>query len=160
MCRCASKSIALPDNLPILAGIQPSAYRRKGANARLLKSRHPVVPAAQQHISSSDNKNRSAAQWADHRWNVEWADNTARLSTFIPDIGTHPPGMTMPRGAGSGLTVSAPVSDVSAPACTTGECPPQRPVSVAQKNKSSAMLSSNVKSIDLTLSAWPDGSGR
>jgi len=49
---------------------------------------------------------------------------------------------------GSGSTASAPVSDVSAPACTNGVCP-LRPVNVAQKNKPSTMLSFNVQSIDL-----------
>jgi len=81
------------DNLPNLAGIQPAELRRNGAtlslarramesghllhsaltrpssaNARRLKSRHPFVPAAQQLISSSDNHNICAAQWADHQW--------------------------------------------------------------------------------------------
>ena len=46
--------------------------------------------------------------------------------------------------SGSGLTASAMVSDISAPAYTNGVWPPLRPVSVAQKNKQSAMLSSNV----------------
>jgi len=41
--------------------------------------------------SSSDNNIR-AAHWADHQWKVEWLDNTTRLRTFIPNIGTHPPG--------------------------------------------------------------------
>ena len=49
----------------------------------------------------------------------------------------------------SGLTTSAPESDVFALACTNGVWPPLRPVSVAQKNKPSTMLSSNVQSIDL-----------
>ena len=64
----------------------------------------------------------------------------------------HPPLQEQP---GSGLTTSAPVSDVSAPACTSGEWPPLRPVSVAQ-NKPSTMLSSNVQSIDLPMDcmAW------
>jgi len=87
------------DNLPILAGIQPAELRRSGATlylgrramepghllhsalarpssavARRLKSRHPFVPAAQQLVSFSDNNIR-AAQWADHQWNAEWADN-------------------------------------------------------------------------------------
>ena len=48
---------------------------------------------------------------------------------------------------GSGLTASAPVLDVPAPACTNGAWPPLQPVSVAQ-NKQSTMLSSNVQSID------------
>ena len=45
------------------------------------------------------NNNRSAALWADHRWHEEWLHNTARLRTFIPDTGTHPPGMALPRTA-------------------------------------------------------------
>jgi len=42
---------------------------------------------------------RSAALWADHRWNAELLENTMRLRTFVPDIGTHPPEMTLPRTA-------------------------------------------------------------
>jgi len=111
------------DNFPILAGIQPAELRRTGAtlslgrramepehllhstltrpssaDARRLKSRHPIVPATQQLISFSDNNIR-AAQWADHQWDAEWADNPTRLRIFIPDTGTHPPGMTLPRNA-------------------------------------------------------------
>ena len=55
------------------------------------------MPAAQQLDSSSDN--RSAALWAYHRWNADWLESTTRLSTSIPDIGTHPPGMALPRTA-------------------------------------------------------------
>jgi len=57
---------------------------------------------------------------------------------------------------GSGSTASALVSDVSAPACTNGVWPPLRPVSVAQKNKPSTMLSSNVQSINFPMDcmAW------
>ena len=36
-----------------------------------------------------------AAQWADHEWNAEWADNPTRLRTLIPDTGTHTPGKTL-----------------------------------------------------------------
>jgi len=147
--------VILPaDNFPILAGIQPAELRRNGAtlsparhamepghllhsaltrpsnaDARRLKSRHPFVPAAQQLIISSDNKNTRAAR----------------------------PSQEEP---GSGSIASAPVSNVSAPACTNGVWLLLRPVSVAQKNKPSTMLSSNVQSIDFPLSAWPDGPGR
>jgi len=57
---------------------------------------------------------------------------------------------------GSGSTASAPVPDVSAPACTNGVWPPLRPVSEAQKNKPSTMSSSNVQPIDLPMecTAW------
>jgi len=105
-------------HLPILAGMQPAELRRtlspgrramepghllqsaltrsSSAVARRLKSRHPFVPAAQQLISLSDNNIR-AAQWADHQCNAEWADNPTRLRIFIPDTGTPPTGMTLPR---------------------------------------------------------------
>jgi len=67
------------------------------AVARHLKSRHPFLPAAQQLISLYDNNSILGAQWADHQWNSEWAGNTTRLRTLIPDTGTHTPGMTLPR---------------------------------------------------------------
>ena len=168
------------DNLPILAGIQPAELRRRGATpslgrramepghllhlaltrpsgaaARRLKSRHPIVPAAQKLISFSDNNNIGAAQWEDHQWNAEWADNPTRLRTLIPDNGTHThPEWPSREEPGSCLTASAPMSDVCAPACTNGVCPPLRPVSVAQ-NKTS-MSSSTVQSIGLPTdyTAW------
>jgi len=50
-------------------------------------------------MSFSDNNNIHAAQWVDHQWNAERADNPTRLRTSIPDTGTHTPGMTLPRRA-------------------------------------------------------------
>jgi len=38
-----------------------------------------------------------AAQWADHQWNTEWADNPTTVWTLIPDTSTHTFGMTLPR---------------------------------------------------------------
>jgi len=164
------------DNLPILAGIQPAELRRNGAtlslahramepenllhtaltrpssvNARLLKSRHPSVPAAQHLISSSDNNNICAAQWADHQWNAEWVDNPKRPRIFIPDTGTHARNDPPKEEPGSALTASTLVADVSTPACINGVWPSPWPVIVAQKNKPSTMLSSNVQSIDLPM---------
>jgi len=72
--------------------------RPSGANTRRPKSSHPFVPAAQHLISFSDNNNICAVQWADHQWNVEWADNPTSLRTFISNTGTNP-GMTLPRRA-------------------------------------------------------------
>ena len=120
--RCLRPTSA--DNLSILAGTQPgelhcneatlSLARRavepghrlhsaltcpSSADARHLKLRHPFIPATQQLISLSDN-NIYMAQWVDHQWNAEWADNLTRLRIFIPDSGTHPPPwMTFPRTA-------------------------------------------------------------
>jgi len=112
------------NNLPILAGIQPAELRRNGAtlplarravepgqllhsaltcspggNARHLKSTHPFVPVAQERISSSDDNNRCATLWTDHRCSAEWLECTTRLRTFIPDIGIHPPGMALSKTA-------------------------------------------------------------
>ena len=119
------------------------------------KSRHAFVHVKQHLITLSDNNNLRAAQWADYQWNAEWTDSPTRLRMFITDTGTPPewPSQEEPR---SGLTASAPVSEVSAPACTNGAWSPLRSVSVAQKNKPSTMLSSNVQSIDLPTdcTAW------
>jgi len=59
---------------------------------------------------------------------------------------------------GFNLTASAPVSDVSTPACTNEVWPPLWPMIVAQKNKLSTM-SSNVQSITSSWTARPDDSG-
>jgi len=67
-----------------LRGPWPAQAPCRIATARRLKSRHPFVPTAQQIISLSDNSNICAAHWADHPWNVEWADNLTRLRTFVP----------------------------------------------------------------------------
>ena len=88
-------------------------------------------------------------------WNAEWTDSPTRLRIFITDTGTHPQEWPSQEELGSGLTASAPVSDVSAPACTNGVWPPLRPVSVAQKNKPSTMCSSTVQSIDLPMDCTP-----
>ena len=68
-------------------------------------------------------------------------DSTLQFQT---PVHTHPewPSQEEP---GSGSIASAPVSDVSAPACTNGVWPPLRPVSVAQ-NKPSTMWSSTGQS--------------
>ena len=58
---------------------------------------------------------------------------------------------------GSGSTASAPVSDVSAPACTNGVWPLLRLVSVEHRNRPLILLYFNVQSIDLPWTERPDG---
>ena len=131
-----------PVDLPILAGIQSAEFRgkrvtlsiarrateaghlhhsaltcRPSENARHLNSTHPFVPDAQQLISSSDDNNRNAALWVDHRWNAERLKSTASLRTFIPR--TQPPGMALTRTA-YWVTAPALVSNVSTPVRTHG----------------------------------------
>jgi len=74
-----------------------------------------------------------------------------RRRVFIPDTGAQPPERPSQQGPGSGLIASAPASGISADVCTNEVWPPLRPVSVAQKNKPSTVLSFNVKSIDLLM---------
>jgi len=71
--------------------------RPSSSDARRLKSRHPFQPTAQQLASFSDKNNIRAAHWAGHQWNAEWAENPTRLRILIPDTGTHPAAMTLPR---------------------------------------------------------------
>ena len=110
--------------------------------------RHSFVPAAQQHIRSSDNSKRSVLLWTDHRWKAEWLDNP-----------------TSPRNRHSTswncwvwLNASAPVLDASAPAFTDGVWSLLRPVSVAQTNnrRPCCLLMSNPSSSSWT--ARPDSS--
>ena len=168
------------DNLPILTGIQPVELRRNGAtlslarsamepghllhsaltrplsaNARCLKSRHPFVPPhniSSVHLATTTYVRRSG-QITNGMRSV---DNPTRLRIFILDTGTHPPEWPSQEEPGSDLPASTPVTDVSAPACRNGVWPPPQPVTVAQKNKPSTMLSSNVQSIDLPMDcmAW------
>jgi len=67
--------------------------------------------------------NIRAALWADHRCNAELLENTTRLRTFIPDIGTYPPSGPCREQRGSVLTASTPVSDISAFVYTRGSHP-------------------------------------
>jgi len=74
---------------------------------------------------------------------------SSRDRSFIP--GTHPPGMTRQEQHGSGLTASAPVSDISALAYTNGAWPLLGLVNVGQRNKQLTMLFFTVLSIDLLM---------
>jgi len=80
-----------------------------------------------------------------------WLENTTRLRTFIPNMVPTLLEWPSQEEHGSGLTASTLVPDVSAPSCRNGVWPSLRPVSVAQKNKPSTMLSSNVQSIDVLM---------
>ena len=111
-------------------------------------------------ISSFNNNNIRATQWADYQWNAKWMDNPTRLRIFIPDTGTHTPGMTLPRkawvrlkrlrtGVGRFRSCLYKWGTASSAAC---EC--------SAETKPSTMFSSNVLSNPSTSpwTAWPDGS--
>jgi len=95
--------------------------RPSSANAQRLKSRHPFVPAAQQLISLSDNSNIRAAHCGRITSGTRSGRTTPQDSAFSSltpaPIPSEWPSQEEP---GSGLTTSAPVSNVSAPACING----------------------------------------
>ena len=131
-------------------------------DARRLKSRHPFVPAAQQLISSSDSNNMTTYVWRIGRITNgmrSWAVNPTRHHIFIPEPATIHLERPSQEEPGYNLTTSAPMSGVSAHVCTNGWWLPLGPVSVAQKDKLSTMLSFNVHSLTSSWTAWPDGSG-
>ena len=142
--------------------------RPSNVDARRLKSRHPFVPAAQQLISFF--------------WQQHYTCGAVGGSSFECRVGgqpqkaphlnyrhqyahTHTLGREWPsqEEPGSGSTASAPVSDISAPACTNGVWPPLRSVSVAHKNKRRPChppMSNPSTPLSPPWTAWPDGSGR
>ena len=126
--------------------------RAPGGNARHLKSRHPVLPAIHQLISSSYDNNRTAAPLADHQWNAEWLENTTRLRTSIPGIDTHPPGMALPRTAWVRLNRFRTGVGRFRSCLHKWVWPLLQLVSVRQ-NRPFTMWSCNVQSIDLPM-AW------
>ena len=128
-------------------------------NVRRLKSKHPIIPAAQL-ISSSDD-NRSAALWADHRWN-----NYGVVGEHYETPHFHPqtPAATLlewpsPEQLVSGWIASAPVS-VSAPAHTKGVRPLLQLVWVWCRRTSRRACCPRMSDASTSpCSIWPDGSG-
>jgi len=123
-----------------------------GRNAQHLKWRHPFVPATQQYISSSNN-NRSAKHWADHWWNAGWLKNTVRLHSFIPEIGSHPPGIALSRTGKERLNRlrTGIRRFCSCCAYTNGIWPLLHLGSVTWKNRPPTMLSFTVQFTDLSV---------
>ena len=112
------------DNLFVLSGITPTELRKKKATLSLagraqqpghllhdrltshpyeghrqLKSRHPIVPAAQELLRDASELGTSAARWADHSWSIGWRVGTSRLHSFFDDLDALLPEMRLPRPA-------------------------------------------------------------
>ena len=110
------------DYLTVLAGIPPAELHRRQATLTLasralepnhllhhkiirpelrqswrLTSRHPFVPAARELLSSLNQLDIRAADWAQHSWSSEWNNCNTRLHHFIYNIDTPPPGMHLAR---------------------------------------------------------------
>jgi len=161
------------DNLPILAGIQPVELRRNGITLSLAWSldlcstqHSPVYRVQNADFTAPQIKTpiwtcRTATHqfiWQQHTCSalgvspLEWGvgRQTHKTPHFHP-WHQHPLEWPSQEQPGFGLIPSAPVSDVSNPTWENGVWSPLWPMSVAQKNKLSTMLSSNVQSINLLM---------
>ena len=113
------------DQLPVLSGIHPAELRRLGATLSLayrgsldpnhilygllsgfsdtrqmrLRSRRPFVPGARNLLDNLARLGICASDWTKHKWNTECCENASRLRAFVPDTGTRPVGMGLPRAA-------------------------------------------------------------
>ena len=118
------------------------------ANARRLKSRHPFVLAAV-HLTTTTTYVRHTGPIT-NGMRCGWT--TLQDSAFSsPTPAPIPPEQPSQKEPGPSLTASEPVSGVSTPACTNGVWPALRPVSVAQQNKPSTILSSSVQPTNLLM---------
>ena len=113
------------DHLPVHSGIQPAELWRLGATLSLdyresldpdhilygvlsgpsdthqvrLRSRHPFVPAARNHLENLAKLGIRAFEWTNHKWKTEYCENASRLRAFVPETGARPVGLGLPRAA-------------------------------------------------------------
>ena len=64
-----------------------------------IRSRRPFVPAVRNLLDNLAGLGISASEWTNHKWNVEYCENSSRLLVFVPGIGARPVGMGLPRAA-------------------------------------------------------------
>ena len=113
------------DHLPVLSSIQPAELRRMGATLSLayrgsldpdhilhgllsgssdtcqvrLRSRRPFVPGARNLLDNLARLGIRASEWTNHKWKMDYYENASRLRAFVPETGTRPVGMGLPRAA-------------------------------------------------------------
>ena len=113
------------DHLPILSGIQPAELGRLGATLSLayrgsldpdhilhgllsgssdtrqvrLRSRRPFVPGARNLLDNLARLGIRASEWTNHKWNAEYCEGASRLRAFVPQTGSRPVVMGLPRAA-------------------------------------------------------------
>ena len=114
------------EDLPFLAGIQPTELRRLGATLSLtncaihdldhvldgqlvgqqdahqgrLRSRHPFAPAAWKLLDCLSDLDIGMKQWTKHKWNADYLAGTSRFRAFIPRISSRPLGISLARNLG------------------------------------------------------------
>ena len=61
-----------------------------------LRSRHPFVSAAQNHLDNLARLGFCVSEWTNHKWNVEYYKGASRFRAFVPGTGARPVGMGFP----------------------------------------------------------------
>ena len=115
----------LTDHLPILSRIQPAELLRMGATFSLvhrgfldpdyifygllsgssdtrqvrLRSRRLFVSAARNLLDNLARHGIRASEWTNHKCKAEYCENASRLRVFVPETGSKPVGIVLPRAA-------------------------------------------------------------
>ena len=153
------------DHLPVLSGIQPAELRRLGTTLSLaycgsldpdhilhgllsrssdtrqvrLRSRLPFVPAARNLLANLARLGIRASEWTNHKWKTEYCENASMLCAFVPETGSRPVGMGLPRATWVKLNrLRNGVGDPIRP-CTNGVSLLHRIASVAPLSKPQTM---------------------
>ena len=64
-----------------------------------LRSRRSFVPGARNFLDNLARLGIRASEWTNHKWNAEYCKGAFRLRAFVPETGTRPVEMGLPRAA-------------------------------------------------------------
>ena len=64
-----------------------------------LRSRRPFVSAARNLLDNLARLGIHAFEWTNYKWKTEYCENASRLRVFVPETGSRPVGMGLPRAA-------------------------------------------------------------
>ena len=64
-----------------------------------LRSRSPFVPAVRNLLDNLARLGIRASEWTNHKWKMEYCENSSRLGAFVPGTGVRPVWMGLPREA-------------------------------------------------------------
>ena len=83
-----------PDH--ILYGLLSGSSDTRQARVR---SRGPFVPGARNLLNNLARLGIRASEWTNHKWKTEYCENASKLRAFVPETGSRPVGMGLPRAA-------------------------------------------------------------
>ena len=62
-----------------------------------LRSRRPFVPGARNLLNNLARLGIRSSEWTNHKWKTEYCENASRLRAFVPETGSRPVVMGLPR---------------------------------------------------------------